>query len=85
MLPFTPADLTLLGRLGVLPTGVAAAGAAVGAAAAGAAVGAAAAAEAAFASYVVLGQDPVAIALRQLSIAAIAAYGNAVQNAIDRY
>ncbi|GLC34212.1 hypothetical protein PLESTM_000170300 [Pleodorina starrii] len=44
----------------------------------------AAAAEAAFAQYVVSGQDPVAIALRQLSIAAIGAMGTAVQNQIAR-
>ncbi|KAG2494408.1 hypothetical protein HYH03_007460 [Edaphochlamys debaryana] len=35
-----------------------------------------------FASYVVRAQDPIAIALRQLSIIAIAAYGTAVQDAI---
>ncbi|GLC34211.1 hypothetical protein PLESTF_000129800 [Pleodorina starrii] len=39
---------------------------------------------AALAQYVVSGQDPVAIALRQLSIVAIESYGTAVQNAIKR-
>lgn len=38
-----------------------------------------------FAEYVVEGIDPVAIALRQLSIVAIEAYGTAVQNSIKRY
>jgi hypothetical protein len=38
----------------------------------------------AFADYVINGQDPVAIALRQLSIVAITSYGTAVQNSIKR-
>lgn len=69
-----------MARLGAFgPAGAAAAAAGpggVGPAAAAAGVG--------LASYVVQGQDPVAIALRQLSIVAIQAYGTLVQNSIKR-
>ncbi|KAG2423050.1 hypothetical protein HXX76_015566 [Chlamydomonas incerta] len=79
--------LGLMARLGAFGPGGAALAAA--AAAPGGAVPAAAAAAGAglaggLASYVVLGQDPVAIALRQLSIVAIQAYGTAAQNSIKR-
>ncbi|KXZ53783.1 hypothetical protein GPECTOR_6g701 [Gonium pectorale] len=67
--PLSRGTLGLAGRIGALGT---------------AAVRGAVAGDIAFASYVVNGQDPVAIALRQLSIVAIEAYGTAVQNNIKR-
>lgn len=93
-------DLGLLKRLGAMGPGGLAGGlggggkggllgglgsGGLGSAAGGGTSAAAAAGAFGLASYVVTGTDPVAIALRQLSIVAIEAYGTAVQNSIKRY
>ncbi len=73
------------GMAGGLGGGLGLGGGGLGSAAGGGTSAAAAAGAFGLASYVVTGTDPVAIALRQLSIVAIEAYGTAVQNSIKRY